>query len=82
MKRRPNFPNFPPIAVSKEDCLLTTRDVARLLAVSAGTVKDWRNRSGRPEKGPEFIRFGGSVRYALRAVRKYLSKRTVRRNNL
>jgi hypothetical protein len=78
MKRKPDFPNFPPTAgVSEEDCLLTGHDVARLLGVSPDTVVDWRCRY--PERGPDFIRVGaGRIRYSLGAVRKYLNERTVR----
>jgi hypothetical protein len=80
MKRKPNFQHFPPTAqVSEEDCLLTSRDVARLLAVDPQTVKGWRSRNPRTGTGPSFIRIGGRVgriRYSFQAVREYLRERT------
>jgi len=81
MKRKPNFPNFPPGAgITEEDCLLTSRDVARLFALNPGTVKAWRSRNKRRDTGPEFIRVGGlRVRYSFRAVREYLAQHTTAR---
>jgi len=80
MKRKPNFPNFPPVAdIPEGERLLRPREVAELLSVSMGTIRGWRSRNPRTGEGPEFIRVGGlRVRYSLRALREYLSERTVR----
>ena len=80
MRRKPDFSNIPPApGVAEEDRLLTSRDVARLLAVSLDTVKGWRSRKPRTGTGPPFIRIGGDegrIRYSLRALRKYLAEHT------
>ena len=83
MRRKPDFSSVPLNAgITEEDCLLTSRDVARLLAVSPDTLKGWRSRNPRTGTGPEFIRLGGlRVRYSFRAVHEYLSKATVRRQS-
>jgi len=81
-KREPDWPHVEMFdKLFEEDCLLTGRQVARLLAVSPGTLKGWRRtKKGRTGEGPEFIRVGGlRVRYSLRAVREYLSEHTLRR---
>jgi hypothetical protein len=58
-----------------EDTLLTTSQAAAILRVSTETLKKWRQRPGR---GPEFIRYpGGSVRYRLSAILKFLADCTV-----
>ncbi len=84
MKRKPDFPNFVPVAdISEADRLLTTHDVARLLAVSRETLKGWRSRNRRAGIGPQFVRIGGlakkagRVRYSLREVERYIRERTV-----
>jgi hypothetical protein len=79
MRRKPLFPNIPPDAgITEEDLLLTTEDVARMLAVNPYTLKAWRCRQDRAGVGPPFIKVGTRfVRYSLRDVREYLSERTV-----
>jgi len=73
MKRKPNFPNFPPIAgVSEQDYLLSPRDAAQLLGVAVGTLRRWRYE----HRGPPFIKVEGSFRYSLKALRAYLAART------
>jgi hypothetical protein len=81
MRRKPIFSNIPPDAgITEEDLLLTTQDVARLLAVNPYTLKAWRSRKYRDRSGPPFIRVGGHfVRYSLRTLREYLSERTVQK---
>jgi len=83
MRRKPDFSNVPLNAgITEEDCLLTSRDVGRLLAVNPQTLKGWRSQNPRTGTGPEFIRVGGlRVRYSLRAVREYLRKATVRKQS-
>jgi hypothetical protein len=62
--------------LAEEDCLLTTRETARLLAISPNTLKYWRVRAHRA--GPDFIRIERRVRYSLKHLRRYLGDRTVR----
>jgi hypothetical protein len=79
MRRKPNFPNLSPLAdIAEADQLLTTDDVARLLAVNPYNLKAWRSRKDRAGLGPPFIKLSRRcVRYSLRALRDYLSERTV-----
>lgn len=73
MKRKPDFSSMG--GEAEGDRLLTTRQAAELLAVSFGTLKDWRCRW--PGRGPDFVRVGGAVRYSRQALRRYLRTRTV-----
>jgi hypothetical protein len=79
MRHKPLFPNIPPDAgITEEDFLLTTQDVARLLAVNPYTLMAWRCKQDRAGVGLPFIKVGTRfVRYSLRDVREYLSERTV-----
>src|SRR5208283_553861 len=75
MRRKPDFPNLPPIAgVSEEDCLLRPRDAAQILGVHVRTLQHWRRSK---HCGPSFVRVGGRPRYKLQALRQYVSVRTV-----
>jgi uncharacterized protein YjcR len=83
MRRKLFFPNVPPNArITEEDCLLTSRDVAEMLAVDPQTVRGWRSRNKRAGEGPEFIKLGSGpgarVRYRRSAVEKYLRNGAVR----
>jgi Helix-turn-helix domain len=64
--------------VAGSDRLLTTEEAAGRLAVSPATLHWWRWR----HTGPEFVRMNGArgaVRYSLKALRKFLKERTVKR---
>lgn len=75
MRRKPDFPSLPPIAgITEQDYLLRPRDAARVLGVSLTTLRQWK-RSKR--LGPSFVMVGGTTRYSLRALRQYMSVRTV-----
>lgn len=49
---------------------LTPDDLARMWQVSVGTIANWRTNN----KGPEFVRIGGLVRYSPESVSAWLSK--------
>lgn len=53
--------------------LMKEREVAELLRISRQTLSKWRAE----EKGPPFIRVGGSIRYPREAVQKWLDERTL-----
>lgn len=59
-----------------DDRLLTPREVARLLAVSLATLREWN----RKHRGPTPTRVGtgpnGSIRYTREAVAKFIQERT------
>ena len=77
MKHKPDFSSLQsPDRRIESDCLLTTRDAARLLAIGVGTMKFWRCR--KHDAGPDFIRVGGRIRYSPEALRRYIRMRTVR----
>jgi hypothetical protein len=57
------------------DRLVTTRQAAAMFGFSTETLKKWRQRPG---KGPAFIRYpGGSIRYHLRTIMKFIQDCTV-----
>lgn len=56
----------------REERLLTTREVARVLAVSIGTVKNLR-RSG---EGPPVVKIGRAVRYPAGGLLAWIEGRT------
>jgi hypothetical protein len=57
------------------DRLVTTRQAAAMLGFSTETLKKWRPRPG---KGPNFIRYpGGSIRYHLRTIMKFIEDHVV-----
>ena len=70
---------FPAEPLDK-DCLLTTEQAARMLAVRPATLKYWRVRSHR--EGPGFIKLGGRhkarVRYALSELRRFVENGKVK----
>jgi len=47
---------------------LTPDDLGRMWQVSVGTIANWRTSN----KGPEFVRIGGLVRYHPEAVNAWL----------
>jgi predicted DNA-binding transcriptional regulator AlpA len=50
---------------------LTPEDLAKMWQFSPGTIANWRNQG----KGPEYVRFGGSVvRYSPEAVKAWVEK--------
>ena len=55
--------------------LLTETELADLLEISVLTIR--RNRSTAPHRLPPAVRFGGSVRYQLRTVQKWLDEHEV-----
>lgn len=55
--------------------LITPAALAAYLSISRGTLADWRKSS--KNRGPEFIRVGGRIRYALSDVQRYLLSRRV-----
>ncbi|QCB97153.1 DNA-binding protein [Arthrobacter sp. PAMC25564] len=56
------------LALEPEVQWLTPDDLARAWQVSAGTIANWRTNN----KGPEFVRIGGLVRYHPDAVAAWL----------
>lgn len=53
--------------------LLTDREVADLLQIDDGTLRNWRGK----RKGPAFLRIGSRVRYRPADVHAWLATRTV-----
>lgn len=51
--------------------LLTTDEAAALLGVSPRTLEAWRIQE--PQRGPEFIRIEGQVRYPRESLADYLT---------
>jgi predicted DNA-binding transcriptional regulator AlpA len=49
---------------------LTPEDLARMWQVTVGTINNWRGQN----KGPEFVRIGGLVRYSPDAVKAWVAK--------
>ena len=56
--------------------LLTTEEAAQLLAIRPATLRWWRVSTHR--SGPNFLRIGGRIRYAVGDINSYLMGRTVR----
>ena len=54
------------------ESLLTDEDAARILNVSAGTLRNWRHLS----KGPPVVLVGAAVRYSPEHLRQYIEART------
>lgn len=54
--------------------LLTPRDVATRLAVTIGTLVDWRFR----RVGPPYVKVGKLVRYPADALAAWIASRTVK----
>ncbi len=54
--------------------LMTDRDLAHELGLSAGTLRNWRMRGA----GPPFVRIGGLVRYRPADVEAWLAGRVAR----
>ena len=55
-----------------EDALLDTHQAARMLSLSAGTLRKWR-LTGR---GPAFVRLGRAVKYRHSALESFVARRT------
>ena len=56
------------------DALLTTREAARLLGVSPGTLQNWRWRG----EGPPIVKVGSqAVRYAQRDLDNYVREHRI-----
>lgn len=53
--------------------LLDTPAVADVFGVKPDTVEKWRGQN----RGPDYIRVGGLIRYRASAVQQYLDSRTV-----
>lgn len=53
--------------------LMTTHDVAALLAVSPQTLAMWRSNG----RGPDYMKFGKVVRYERAAVESFMRNLTV-----
>ena len=64
--------------MSDMEPLLDELAAARFLAVSAGTLRNWRSKN----RGPEFIHIGASVRYSPERLRRYVEARTRRVRDL
>ena len=63
------------LATEYQEPLLTTAEVARMLAVSEYTVRAWRMRG----TGPPYVRVAGkAIRYRADQVEAWLEERTVR----
>ncbi|WP_261163871.1 helix-turn-helix domain-containing protein [Microbacterium sp. Marseille-Q6965] len=71
-KKAKGFKGFPEHIYPQYD----EHDVAQILHVSVRTVQSWRST---PDKGPDFVKIGDSVRYHKQALIDYIEKRTVRR---
>jgi hypothetical protein len=54
--------------------LLTERDAARFICMSVYFLRQARVQG----RGPEYMRFGRSIRYRLDALEKFIQQRTVR----
>jgi hypothetical protein len=66
-----------PLPVVPVERMLTTAQVAIIMAVSIDTLKKWRQRSAN---GPRFIRYGdGSIRYRLSTVLRYIDDHETKR---
>jgi len=63
--------NAPPRA-STIDPLLHSRDVAKLLGVSAS----WLAKARLSGDGPRFVKIGSAVRYLESSVKEYIKART------
>jgi hypothetical protein len=53
---------------------ITEPDAARYLSHSVFALRDWRRRGC----GPDYIRFGRSIRYTIAALDRFLEEHTVR----
>lgn len=53
--------------------MMTTHDVAALLAVSPQTLAIWRSKG----RGPDYMKFGKVVRYERAAVESFMRNLTV-----
>ena len=51
--------------------VLTPREAAKLLKVTARTLQNWRDPS-KKTYGPPWIRMGGQIRYLRAAIERYL----------
>lgn len=53
--------------------LIATKEAARILGVTVGTMADWRWRG----KGPQYVRLGERcIRYSKKALRDYIEANT------
>lgn len=53
---------------------LTSREVAEQLGVTIGTLDNWRSQN----RGPDYVKVEGAIRYPVSAIVAYLAERTVR----
>jgi len=61
--------------VAMQTYLITTREVARLLAIAPDTLRQWRSRG----YGPPYVSVSrGAVRYDPAAIAAWLASRTAR----
>ena len=58
---------------SSYDRLLTPQGVAALLSLNIQTLAAWRHL----QKGPDYIKIGGAVRYRLSDLENWLKHKTV-----
>ena len=56
-----------------QNALLTTRELAQLIRISAPTLANWRIQS----RGPSFLKVGGRVRYQQADVEQWLEQQRV-----
>ena len=54
--------------------LLSENEVAQRLNVKPKLLRDWRHQ----KRGPDFLRLGRTVRYALEDIEEYISASAVR----
>lgn len=55
-----------------EDRLLTVREAADKLGTTPGNIYDWIKN----DKGPEYVRFGRSIRYRLSVIEEWIERHT------
>lgn len=65
-----------PLPEIPKDRMLTTKQAATILGMSADSLKKWRQRG----KGPQFSRYpDGAIRYRLTVIMKFLEDCAVER---
>ena len=53
--------------------MLTEKQVATMLSITQQTLRNWRQQN----KGPKYVKVGGSIRYRYTDVELYLEKNAV-----
>jgi len=56
---------------SNPDQLMTEKDVAGLICITARALQNWRLRGG----GPDYVKIGRSVRYQRSDVMRFIAER-------